>query len=97
MTIGLREANQQFAKVVRALRAGRDVTLTDRGRPLAVIRPVVKDDHQEALLRRLEEEGVLARAKRPGPMPAARWRPLTLAKGDESMADIVSRDRDEHF
>ena len=38
--LGLREANQKFSKVVRAVRAGHDVVLTDRGNAIGVAKPV---------------------------------------------------------
>lgn len=44
MQIGLREANQQFSRLMKALRAGREVLLTERGRPLAVVRPIRTGD-----------------------------------------------------
>ncbi|MGH9257788.1 MAG: type II toxin-antitoxin system Phd/YefM family antitoxin [Vicinamibacterales bacterium] len=31
MRLGLREANQRFSKAVKAVRAGKEVILTDRG------------------------------------------------------------------
>lgn len=40
MRLGLREANQQFSKAIRAVRAGQEVLLTERGRPIAVITPL---------------------------------------------------------
>jgi prevent-host-death family protein len=39
MKLGLREANQRFSKVIKAVRAGKEVVLTDRGCPIAVIKP----------------------------------------------------------
>ena len=40
MKLGLREANQQFSKAIKAVRAGKEVVLTERGRPIAVIKPI---------------------------------------------------------
>jgi antitoxin (DNA-binding transcriptional repressor) of toxin-antitoxin stability system len=37
---GLRKANQHFARLVRTLRNGEDVLLLDRGKPLAVVKPI---------------------------------------------------------
>ena len=46
MRMGLREANQMFSKVIKAVRKGEEVILTERGNPIAVIRylSVVKKD-----------------------------------------------------
>ena len=40
LRMGLREANQQFSKAVKAIKAGNDVILTERGTAIAVIRPL---------------------------------------------------------
>src|SRR5262249_1268241 len=39
MHMGLREANQKFSKAIRAVKAGQEVVLTERGKPIAVITP----------------------------------------------------------
>lgn len=95
MTLGLREANQQFAKVIRAVRAGKEVVLTDRGRPIAVVRPIDDRDDQERTLRRLADEGLIQLAAEPGPMPAPRWKPVRLK--DASLSSAVLEDREESF
>ena len=83
MRMGLREANQHFAKAIRAVRAGQEVVLTDRGKPVAVIRPYVSDGARgEAAVRRLEAAGILIPAlvrkpMRPGRLWKIRGRPLT--------------------
>jgi len=93
MNLGLRDANQQFAKVIRTVRAGREVVLTDRGRPIAVIRPIEHEGDTERMLKRLEAEGLIQRAKEPGPM--RRWKPLRI-KG-VSLSQAVLEDREESF
>ena len=35
MRMGLREANQSFSKAIKAVKAGKDVILTERGKPIA--------------------------------------------------------------
>ncbi len=92
MRLGLREANQKFAQAIRAVRAGQDVVLTDRGRPIAVIRRIAADD-EAARLEAMAASGLITPAKHAGPMPPPRWRP-EVVKG-ESMAETVRRDRDD--
>jgi prevent-host-death family protein len=83
MRMGLREANQHFAKAIRAVKAGQEVVLTDRGKPVAVIRPYIADGGGvEAAVRRLEAAGLLIAARvrkpmRPGRLWRIRGRPLT--------------------
>jgi len=69
MRMGLREANQHFSRLVRAVKAGREVVLTERGKPIAVVRPLEADDPDEAWLSKLEAMGILRRATKRGPMP----------------------------
>jgi prevent-host-death family protein len=57
MRLGLREANQRFSKAIRAVRAGRDVVLTERGHPIAVIKPLKGQDVEETTLRAMVDEG----------------------------------------
>ena len=92
MRLGLREANQKFALAIRAVRAGQDVVLTDRGEPVAVIRRIVVDD-ESARLEAMVASGLIMPAERSGPMPPPQWRPEAV-KG-ELMSDTVRRDRDE--
>jgi prevent-host-death family protein len=88
MRLGLREANQRFSKAVKAVRAGREVVLTERGRPFAVIKPLAPEKTQEAALQAMADEGLLVLPSRRGPLPAQRWRPPTV-KGRPLSQTIV--------
>ena len=92
MRLGLRDANQKFALVIRAVRAGHEVVLTDRGQPFATIRRNPVDD-LDARLGALANEGLLTPAARLTPMTQPRWRPEPVSGG--TIADTVLRDRDE--
>jgi prevent-host-death family protein len=93
MRMGLREANQRFSAAIKAVKAGKEVILTERGKPIAVIKPLDKEDKLEATLRRLESEGILRPALKRGPMPTAGWKP-TRIKG-KPMSQTISEERDE--
>ena len=93
MNYGLREANQRFARLIRDVRAGREVVLTERGRPLAVIRPIAGGADEQARLDAMAAAGLVTRAAEPGPMPAPRWKPVRATGA--SISDTVARDRDE--
>ncbi len=75
MRIELCELNRRFSKAIRAVKAGEEVVLTERGTPIAVIKPLAGWG-QDAALRRLETSGVLRPAAERGPMPPWRPRPL---------------------
>lgn len=91
MQIGLREANQQFSRLMKAVRDGREVLLTDRGKPLAVVKPVRGGDETEATIRRLETAGFLRPAEKRNRLPA--WNPKTLR--GVPLADTIREERDE--
>jgi antitoxin (DNA-binding transcriptional repressor) of toxin-antitoxin stability system len=68
MRVGLREANQQFSALIRAVKAGREVVLTERGQPVAVLKRLVRGTDGEATLRRLEGIGLVRLPARRGPV-----------------------------
>ena len=78
MRMGLREANQHFSRPIKAVRAGKEVVLTDRGRPIALIKPLKAGDAQDAALQGMADVGLIALAVRKGPTPAPRWRPVAV-------------------
>ncbi len=91
MRLGLREANQKFSKAIKAVRAGQEVVLTERGRPIAVIKPI-KEDTREAALRAMADEGVITLPTRKGRMPATRRRPATIKGKPLSQTIIEARE-----
>jgi len=93
LILGLREANQRFSKAIKAVRAGKEVVLTERGQPIAVIKPLKTDGAQEAALQAMADEGLITPAVRKGPMPAPRWRPVK-AKG-KPLSQTIIDDRED--
>jgi antitoxin (DNA-binding transcriptional repressor) of toxin-antitoxin stability system len=84
MRLGLREANQQFARVMRAVRAGQEVVLTDRG-PTGRYSPVQRDD-AEVRLAGLAA-GLMWRRQQPAPTGGPNLSPV-------KRCETVGRDRD---
>jgi prevent-host-death family protein len=93
MKLGLREANQHFSKAIKAVRAGKEVVLTDRGRAIAVITPIRDGQGEDAALRSMADEGLVALPSRRGRMPAARWRPVS-PKG-KPLSRTIIEDRED--
>lgn len=91
MRIGLREANQQFSKAIKAVRSGEEVVLTDRGKPIGVIRPLGQPGTGEPEIRRLETAGLLYRASKRQPLPPCAPRPLKGPPVSQTLRD----ERDE--
>ena len=92
MRLGLREANQRFSKAMRAVRAGKEVVLTERGHPIAVIKPIAADDAQDTALRAMADEGLITVAARKGPMPTPKWRPVKVKGKPVSRTIIEDRE-----
>ncbi len=93
MRMGLREANQSFSKVIKAVKAGKVVILTERGKPIAVIKHLEQEKSVDAAMRHIKAEGVLRRGpKSEKPMPV--WRSPVRIKG-KPIADTISEERDE--
>ena len=70
MNVGVRELRDGLSRHLAEVRAGRTVTVTDHGRPIARIVPVNRPTRLEQLL----AEGKVRparRAKRPAPRPLA--------------------------
>lgn len=76
MQIGLREANQRFSRLVKTVRDGREVLLTERGKPLAVLRPIRNVDKAKAAIQRLEASGLLRPAAKRAALPS--WQPKPI-------------------
>jgi prevent-host-death family protein len=99
MKMGLEQASQNFTLLVRAVRAGQTVVLTDRGKPLAVVEPVSSKpsavrDEVEAALDRLEARGLLAQRGSGRLTLQAGWKPIRLR--GRTTTETIQEDRDEH-
>jgi prevent-host-death family protein len=77
MQMGLREANQYFSQAIKAVKAGQEVVLTERGKPIATIKPLKVVQNGDAAVRRLEAAGLLRPAQKTLHMhltpPSAVW------------------------
>jgi prevent-host-death family protein len=61
--IGLREANLHFSRYLKMVKDGKEVVLTDRGKPVAFIKPVHEEERsEEERIRYLEDQGILKQA-----------------------------------
>ncbi len=76
MRMGLREANQRFSTAVRAVKAGEEVVLTERGKPIALLTLLSRSRDRGGAVRRLQAAGLLRAAVKQTPMPA--WTPRAL-------------------
>jgi prevent-host-death family protein len=93
MKLGLREANQHFSKAIRAVRGGKEVILTERGRPIAIIMPVKEEQSEESALKTLADEGLITLPSRRGLTPTPRWKPVSV-KG-KPLSHTIVEDRED--
>ena len=91
MRVGLREANQRFSQLVRAVKLGHEVILTERGKPVVVMRPASAPAGEEAAVRLLEASGVLRVGPTAGALRPFRPRPIR----GRSLSDTVREARDD--
>jgi prevent-host-death family protein len=84
---------QHFSKAIRAVRGGKEVILTERGRPVAIITPVREERSEEAALKAMADEGLITLPSRQRPTPAPRWRPVSI-KG-KPLSQTIIEDRDD--
>jgi len=90
--VDLRETIMHFSKYMKLVRQGEEVVVTERGAPIAVIKPFVRVMGPEQRIRLLEEQGVLIRSVRTTfPLGA----PVVL-KG-RAIAQTVTGERKERF
>ncbi|MCA9473107.1 MAG: type II toxin-antitoxin system prevent-host-death family antitoxin [Nitrospirales bacterium] len=91
MQMGLREANQNFSKAIKAVKSGQEVVLTERGKPIATIKPLNAHQQRDSVMRRLEEAGLLISAPKTSPLPA--WTPRPI--NGMSMSKTLREERDQ--
>ena len=92
--MGLREANQHFSRAIAAIRRGQEVVLTDRGRPIAVLRPIAAAQSlAEREIERLVGAGILIPPASSAPL--ARFEPRPVR--GERLSRTLSRQREDRF
>jgi prevent-host-death family protein len=80
------EAKAKFSEILRKVRAGQRVVIAYRGEEVAEIRPLATNgDRLAKSLKRLEDQGLLSRARTPtGPLEPLVRQPGALARFLES-------------
>ena len=92
MTVGIRELRQNPTPAIEEAKAGRTVTITQRGVPVAQITPP-SDDLERGPWERLAAEGQIrfpATATR-RPLPP----PLPPQPGEELLSETIRRERED--
>ena len=87
-TVGVRELKERLSYYVRQVKAGRTITLTERGKTVGYLMPAATslDERLEAM----RGAGLISwSGKRP-----KLGRPTIRLKGGKSLADIISENRE---
>lgn len=92
LQVGLREANMHFSKYLKIVREGQEVVVTERGTPVAIIKPLLKEEKPEDKIRRLEEQGILRKAAK-GRLPFGRL--ITIS--GKPLSETVTEGREDRY
>lgn len=90
--VGLREANMHFSKYLKLVREGQEVVVTERGNPVAVIKPLMKEGTPEDKIKSLEDRGILRKAVK-GRLPLGR----TIAIAGKPLSETILEGREDRF
>jgi prevent-host-death family protein len=88
--VGTRELKTRLGGYLRRVREGRTLVITDRGRPIAEVRPLSRAGTEEAALDRLRAAGAVTRLDS---RPLADFRPARSS--GRPLAQAVVEDRED--
>ncbi|MDO8142233.1 MAG: type II toxin-antitoxin system prevent-host-death family antitoxin [Candidatus Brocadiales bacterium] len=90
--VGLREANMHFSKYLKLVREGQEVVVTERGSPVAVIKPLMNEGTPDDKIKSMEDQGILRRSVK-GKLPLGR----TIAIAGKPLSETMIEEREERF
>ena len=93
-TVGSRELKVRLGTYLRRVRDGQRLVVTDRGRPVAELRPIEAATDSEAVLAELEARGMVTRPQRTGVTP---FTPVKSRGRGKAASQIVVEDREDRF
>lgn len=93
LAVGCRELKTRLGTYMRRVKAGATIIVTERGQPIAELRPVAMGAGLEERLDQLSARGVVSREVRePSPLP--QFRPISTAR---SASQALIEERDDRF
>jgi prevent-host-death family protein len=90
--VGARELKVRLGTYLRRVRQGRTLVVTDRGQPVAELRPIADEAGLAGVLARLETRGVVTRPTRKRLVPFR-----GVESRNASLSAAVLEDRDDRF
>ena len=91
-TIGAREFKTRLGTYLRRVQRGATLVVTERGRPVAEVRPIVRSNDEDARLGELVTLGVLARTS---DAPMRRFNPIRVR--GRSVSEVLDEDREDRI
>ncbi|PWU25245.1 MAG: hypothetical protein C5B48_02300, partial [Candidatus Rokuibacteriota bacterium] len=93
VVVGVRELKTRLASYLRQVRRGQTIVVTDRGEPVAELRPIaLAKSNRGAELDRLVAPGHLTRTSQ---APLGPFRPIRLR--GPLLSDAIVQDREDRF
>ena len=97
IAVGCRELKTRLGTYMRQIKDGATIIVTERGRPIAELRPTVAGGGLEERLYQLAAEGLVTREVREPP-PLHDFRPIRAAvPAPGSASEAVTEDREDRF
>ena len=94
-TTSITELKNSLSAYLRNVKAGEEVLITDRGRPIARLVPVSPSDSIEERMDDLERRGLLKRGT--GKLPEDFWEMPRPKDPEGSVRRAISQDREESW
>lgn len=92
-TVGARELKMRMGTYLRQVQEGATIVVTERGRPVAELRPISVGTEDEQA--RLDELAALGMVTRGGRGPLAPWTPVPLA--GRPLSETVLEEREDRL
>ncbi|MGH9490867.1 MAG: type II toxin-antitoxin system Phd/YefM family antitoxin [Terriglobales bacterium] len=89
--VGARELKARLGTYLRQVRQGRSLIITERGEPVAELRPLAAADSVEAALAEMEARGEMTRGV-PGPLT-----PLQPIRSRKPLSQTIMEDREDRW
>jgi len=93
LAVGCRELKTRLGAYMRRVKAGATIIVTERGQPIAELRPIAAGTGLEERLYQLAARGLVSREVRER-SPLAEFRPIST---DRSVSQALIEERDDRF
>jgi prevent-host-death family protein len=90
----LTEAKNRLSALVDQVRAGETIVITERGRPVARLEPIVTMDDPAGRKARLERAGIVSIGRARPPLELLRSSPPSIATGASAVEALLAERRD---